>query len=347
MATAVAIDLLGGQQDPRAVESGMLWATLVMTAVILLFGEIVPKSYAIENAERLAPKVTGPLRFFNRLIHPVGALLVWIGDGIVIRLRPAHMTATRLSTSDLATAVELGHHEGVLDAFEREVVNNILELAETTVGEVMTPRVEIEYLDLSVPSGAWATAFRESGYSRLPVVDGDLEKVVGVLYARDLLALRGRGSAIPRLEALVRSPWFVPEAMRVQELLAEFRRRSLHFALVIDEYGSVSGVVTMEDVLEEIVGDIVDSRDEEEATFKPLGPGVAVVYAAMDLEDFAARVGLPLEDDQAETVGGWLLHRLGRIPAAGETHVVPPLRIHVLSGRPNRVLWLRVEWKAP
>jgi putative hemolysin len=346
LATAVTIDLLGGRDDPQAVESAVLWATLVMTAVILLVGEIVPKSYAIENAERLAPRLSFPLRLYRRIIAPVGVLLERLSDGIVSLLQTPGLTVTRLSTADLATAVELGHDEGSLDAFEREVVNNILEMEETTVGEVMTPRVEIESLDLGTPPEAWIPAFLESGYSRMPVVEGDPDRVAGVLYARDLLALRAHGTSIPGLRTLLREPFFVPESMRILELLHELRQRGLHFAVVIDEYGSVSGVVTMEDLLEEIVGDIADSRDEEEASFKLLEPGVAVVYAGLDLEDFARAVGLPLEDEWAETVGGWLINRLGRIPREGETLAMSPLRVHVLSGRANRVLWLRVEWKS-
>ncbi len=346
LATAVTIDLLGGRDNPQAVESAVLWATLVMTAVILLVGEIVPKSYAIENAEHLAPRISFPLRIFRRLIAPVGVLLERLSERIVALLRTPGLTVTRLSTADLATAVDLGHDEGSLDAFEREVVNNILEMEETTVGEVMTPRVEIESLDLVAPPETWIPAFLESGYSRMPVVEGDPDRVIGVLYARDLLALRARGTPTPELRTLLRDPFFVPESMRIHELLHELRQRSLHFAVVIDEYGSVAGVVTMEDLLEEIVGDIADSRDEEEASFKLLEPGVAVVYAGLDLEDFARSVGLPLEDEWAETVGGWLINRLGRIPREGETLGIPPLRIHVLSGRANRVLWLRVEWKS-
>ena len=347
LATAVAIDLLGGPDDPQAVESAVLWATLVMTAIILLFGEIVPKSYAIENSERLAPRLSAPLRLFRRLIAPVGVLLERLSDRIIALLRTPGLTVTRLSTADLATAVELSHDEGSLDAFEREVVNNILEMEETTVDEVMTPRVEIESLDLGTPAEAWIPAFLESGYSRMPVVEGDPDRVIGILYARDLLALRARGIPSPGLRTLLREPFFVPESMRILELLHELRQCSLHIAVVIDEYGSVSGVVTMEDLLEEIVGDIADSREEEEASFKLLEPGIAVVYAGLDLEDFAEAVGLPLEDEWAETVGGWLINRLGRIPREGETLAVPPLRVHVLSAHSNRVLWLRVEWKAP
>jgi CBS domain containing-hemolysin-like protein len=133
--------------------------------------------------------------------------------------------------------------------------------------------------------------------------------------------------------------------MKTLELLQEFRVRQLHLAVVIDEYGSAAGVVTMEDLLEEIVGEIADSRDEEESPFKLLSRGVAVVYAGWELEEFAAAVGLPLDDRHTESVGGWVTSRLGRIPTTGEDVVIPPFHIHVLAARPNRLLWLRMEWK--
>ena len=345
LATATAIGMLAATGNPRAVQEGMLWATLLMTAVLLLAGEILPKSFAIERAEQLGPAVSGPLALFTTLIAPVRAFLEWTSDVLSRPFRHGRLAAPKLSSSELATAVELGHYEGVVDAFEREIINNILEMEERTIGEVMTPRVGGESLDVGAGQETWIQVFRESGFSRLPVVEGDLDHVAGILYAKDYLAVRARGGGRPELAELVRDPFFAPESMKVLELLRVFKGEGLHFALVIDEYGSVEGVITMEDLLEEIVGDIADSRDEEESPFKLLAPGVAVVFAGWDLEEFAEATGYALEDPNAETVGGWLVNRLGRIPMAGETITIPPFRIHVLAAGPTRVLWLRAEWR--
>ncbi|MFO7767416.1 MAG: hemolysin family protein, partial [bacterium] len=345
LATATAISILSATGNPRAVQEGVLWATLLMTALLLLVGEILPKSFAIERSEQLGPAVSGPLAAFTTLIRPLRALLEWISGVLTRPFRHGGLAAPKLSSRELATAVELGHYEGVVDAFEREIINNILEMEERTVGEVMTPRVDVESLETGTEMDEWVEAFQETGFSRLPVVSGDLDHVVGVLYAKDYLAVRARGGGRPALEDLIREPFFIPESMKVLELLRVFRREGLHFALVIDEYGSVEGVVTMEDLLEEIVGDIADSRDEEESPFKMLAPGVAVVFAGWDLEEFAGATGFTLEDPHAETVGGWLVNRLGRIPMAGETVTVPPFRVHVLAAGPARVLWLRAEWR--
>ena len=345
LATAVAIGMLSATGNPRAVQEGMLWSTLVMTVLLLLAGEILPKSFAIERAEQLGPAVSGPLALFNAVIGPVRAVLEWTSEVLTRPFRGGELAAPRLSSSELATAVELGHFEGVVDAFEWEIINNILEMEQRTAGEVMTPRVDVRTLEAGAGIEEWVRAFRESGFSRLPVVEGDLDHVLGVLYAKDYLAVRARGGGRPALEELAREPLFVPESMKVLELLRVFRGEGLHFALVIDEYGSVEGVVTMEDLLEEIVGDIADSRDEEEAPFKLLGPGVAVVFAGWELEQFAEATGFTLEDPHAETVGGWLVNRLGRIPAAGETVAVPPFRIHILAAGPTRILWIRAEWR--
>lgn len=345
LGTVVAIDLLSSPDSPRAVGAGILWATVIMTILILFFGEIAPKSFALENAEKISPLVAGPLSGFIALIMPIRVVLERTNDLLISLVRPGRLAGPALSSDELATAVEVGHDEGIVDAFERKVINNILDLESRTVGDVMTPRVEVESLDIDTPVEGWAKAFRASGFSRLPVIEGDLEKVAGVFYAKDYLAVQVRVTARHELRSLLREPYFVPESTKVVELLRAFRDRQLHFAMVIDEYGSVSGLVTMEDVLEEIVGDIADSRDKEEAPFKLIAPGVAVVFAGWELEEFAEVTGFPLEDEYAETVGGWLVNRLGRIPKTGETITLPPFRFHILSSRPNRVLWVRAEWR--
>ena len=344
MATAVAIRLFEAGGSHQSVQQGMLWATLVMTALILFFGEIAPKSFAIENADRLAQIAAGPLGIFTRVIGPVGTALEKLASRVIAVFSPPELAVPVLSSRELARAIEVGHYQGVVDAFEREVIGNILDLGVRSVGDVMTPRVDVESIDLRAPAGEWPRRFSQTGFSRLPLVFGDLDHIEGILYAKDVLSVQLLGAAPADLKALAREPYFVPESMKTLELLQELRSRQLHFAVVLDEYGSVSGVVTMEDVLEEIVGDIADSRDQEEAPFKLLGRGVAVVFAGWELEEFAEVTGMALIDPHAETVGGWVTNRLGRIPRAGESLRIPPFRVHVLSARPNRVLWLRVEW---
>ena len=346
LATAVAIGLFSQAGSARPVEQGMFWATVGMTVLILFFGEVAPKSFAIENAEVLAPLSSGPLSLFMRLLGPVAALLDRLSDRMIVWMSRPQLAAPRLSSRELSAAVDLGHYQGVLNAFEREVVNNILELESRSVGEVMTPRVDVKSIDVEQLDERWGEIFRTTGHSRIPLVDGDLDRTVGVLYAKDLLSVRLLGTAPSDPKGMAREPYFVPESTRVLGLLQEFRERQRHFALVIDEYGSVSGVVTMEDLLEEIVGDIADARDGEEIPFRLLEPGTAVVYAGLELDAFSDATGVGVRDPNAETVGGWMLNALGRIPQTGETVAVPPFRIHVLSARPNRVLWLRVEWKA-
>ena len=344
MATAVAIRLFEAGGSHQSVQQGMLWSTLVMTALILFFGEIAPKSFAIENADRLSQIAAGPLGILTRVIGPVGIALERLSSRVIATFNPPGLAAPVLSSRELARAIEVGHYQGVVDAFEREVIGNILDLGVRSVADVMTPRVDVESIDLRAPAGEWPRRFRETGFSRLPLVFGDLDHIEGILYAKDILSVQLLGAAPTDLKSLARDPYFVPESMKTLELLQELRSRQIHFAVVMNEYGSVSGVVTMEDVLEEIVGDIADSRDQEEAPFKLLGSGVAVVFAGWELAEFAEATGTVLTDPHAETVGGWVSNRLGRIPRTGESLRIPPFRVHVLSARPNRVLWLRVEW---
>ena len=345
LGAVVVIGLLPEAGEEAAGGRAIIWATLVMTALILFFGEIAPKSYALKYNERLARLIAGPLTAFIALIAPLRAVLEKANDFLFRLTRGIAPDDPGLSSDELATAVDMGHASGVVDAFEREVISNIIGLEDLSVGEIMTPRVEVVALPLETPRAEWLECFRTSGFSRLPVIGTDLDHILGICYAKDLLAPGILPGEALEAGSLMRDAFYVPESMKAVDLLAEFRRRQLHFAVVIDEFGSTAGVITMEDLLEEIVGDIADSRDEEEAPFKPIEPGVAVVYAGMELEDFAAEVGYRLTDRNAETVGGWLTHRLGRIPVSGEELTLGPFTIRILSARPTRVLWMRVEWR--
>jgi CBS domain containing-hemolysin-like protein len=344
LGTAVAINLLTPPGSGQAVGQGIIWATLIMTALILFAGEIAPKSFALENAEVYSSVIARPLSLFILLIKPVRIVLERANNVLLSLFHHPDLKGPGLSSDELATAVDVGHDTGIVDAFEREVINNIIELESRNVGDVMTPRIGVVSMDRNTPPDRWVETFRSSGYSRIPVVDGDLDRIDGIFYAKDYLAGQMETPARGELGDLLRNPYIVPESMKVLELLGEFRRRQLHFAMVIDEYGSVSGVVTMEDVLEEIVGEIADSRDAEDAPFKTIEPGVAVVFAGLELDEFSRATGVSIRDRHAETVGGWLTNRLGRIPETDETLRIGPFSIRILSASATRVLWLRVEW---
>ena len=235
-----------------------------------------------------------------------------------------------------------------LERHERAMIHAILHLDETPVREIMVPRVDVVSLDVTTPLETAVPRMLESGHSRLPVYEADLDNVVGILYSRDLLAAtsRGKGSAPPTLRDLVRPCFFVPESKRVDEMLTEFQERRVHLAVVVDEYGSVAGIVTIEDMLGEIVGEIEDEFDVDEPNVEHRDTGDAVVDARMSVDKFNEEFGADINPEGFDTLGGFLFTRLGRIPIAGDQVAEGELRMQVITTVGRRIKKVSV-WHQP
>lgn len=314
----------------------------VMTFLILVFGEITPKTIAIRNAEPLARRAAPIIYGLSRAVAGFRAVLLWVTGGIV-RLLDSRIPADgSISEEELRTAVRIGLSEGVLDPQERDMIHGVFLLESKQARDIMRPRRDLFALDVTTPAKALVRQVREHEYARVPVYEEDPDHIIGMLYARDLLELHGAQPETIVVRDLLREPYFVPEAMAIDDLLAELRRRATHFALVVDEYGTLSGFVTLEDVLEVIVGRL-DFKKGEPLRYSLEDDQTVLADAALALGELNALLGTSLEDEFAVSIGGLITHRLGRIPEAGERLELPGVTIEVLRAQKHRVELVRVR----
>ena len=316
--------------------------TVILTFLILLFGEILPKLVANSNNMRWVRWSAGAVKALMTVFSPVSALLVR-SSGIVNRVvtKQEHdVTPEELSQALEITDVKAGD--------EKEMLEGILKFGDTTADEVMTPRVDMTCLDVADTFDDVMKVVTESGYSRLPVCDGTQDNITGVLYSRDLLPYIGKADADFDWRKLLREPYCVPESRMIDDLLEDFRRRRIHMAIVIDEFGGTQGLVTMEDVLEEIVGDINDEYDDEEKTYRRLPDDTFIFEGKTLLGDFFRVTGLDEEDyadvaADCETLAGMLLAIKGDFPKEKEPLVYGRCRFLILDISGHRIASVRVK----
>ncbi len=348
LATALLTRLFG--------DSGVALATLGMTTLVLVFGEVLPKTYAISNPEAVALRVSPLIRALILVFAPVVSVvrrLVRLMLGLFgVRTDPdSHILAFR---DEIAGAIALGHSEGAVEKEDRDRLLATLDLSDRTVEEVMRHRSEIEMIDIDSGPDRIVRQILASPHSRLPLYKGNVENILGVIHAKDLLreldrVLRGEGGRPGRLGDLdvlkvARKPYFVPETTPLDEQMREFLRRRSHFALVVDEYGALRGLITLEDILEEIVGEITDEFDiDAEHPLKRLETGEVLVDGAMTIRDLNRAMDWTLPDDEANTIAGLVIHEAQMIPAEGQVFSFHGFRFEVAQKRENRITKLRIR----
>ena len=338
LATGVMVGLFG--------DAGIVYATAAMTVVVVLLGEVLPKTYAIYHANRVALVVAAPVRAVVWLLTPlVRAMEVVVR--LVFRLCGASYAA---SVSPEAAMIELkgaiAVHAGQVEVREeRRMLRSILELADVEVGQVMTHRRNLVAVDAALPTAEIVDLVVSSPCTRVPLWLDDPDNIVGVVHAKDLLrAVRESegGTGGVDVTALAADPWFIPDSTTLQEQLQAFRQRREHFALVVDEYGTLMGVVTLEDILEEIVGDIVDEHDVAVSGVRPQADGTFVVDGAVPIRDLNREFEWGLPDDEAATIAGLVLHEARRIPEVGQVFRFYGLRFEIARRQRNQITALRV-----
>jgi putative hemolysin len=337
LATYVAIQL----QLPSAA----VLSTVIMAVVLLIFGEIIPKMVATADNERWAIRLALPMRFASNLLTPIARTFQFITE---LMLRPfgiRHGQQMFVTEEDIRTLVNVGAEQRVIEEQERELIHSILEFTDTIVREVMKPRPAMVAVSIDDSPRRVLDVVIAEGYSKLPVYQESKDDVIGIIHDRELLIALASGSlAHTSLRSLMRNAVHVPETKKISELLREMQRDKFSMAIVVDEYGGTAGLVTMEDLLEEIVGEIRDEHDEDEQeSIHVLSENEAVVDAGTNVEDVNAKLGTKLPTEDFETLGGYTVGLFGRLPVEGEEiDADQHTRLRVDRTRGRRILAVRV-----
>ena len=348
LATAMFTRLFG--------DSGVALATLAMTLLVLVFAEVLPKTYAITNPESAAARVSPIIRIVVTVFSPIVAAIRWFvrlvlrGFGVKIDA-DSQIFAVR---EEIAGAISLGHSEGVVEKEDRDRILGALDLGARTVEEIMLHRSKIEMIDLSNKPREVLAQCLASSHTRLPLFRGDPENIVGVVHAKDLLRaiyalMRKEDVSLDELKGfevmdVAKKPYFVPETTTLDDQMRQFLRRHTHFALVVDEYGSLQGLITLEDILEEIVGEITDEFDkDDEPGIGKTDDGQFVVEGAMTIRDLNRLMDWKLPDEEAVTVAGLVIHEAQMIPAVGQVFSYHGFHFEVLERQANRIMKLKIS----
>lgn len=299
--------------------AGLILQIAVVSFLILLFGEITPKFIALKNATVVSQRVAPTIRIFQIVLNPLVALFSWITN-FVSSVLGVGKKRLFITEDEIKTLVEVGQERGELEAEEKEMITSIFEFGETAIHEVMVPRIDMVAVDADTPIDEVIATIRETGHSRIPVYRERIDNIIGILYAKDLLPQLGHHENKSLID-LVRDAHFVPESKKIDEMLREFQREKVHMAIVVDEYGGTAGLVTLEDILEEIVGEIQDEYDTEAPLWEKSEDGSIEVEAKISLDELNEIIeedAFPTSEDY-ETLGGLIFHSTGNVPEPGET----------------------------
>lgn len=311
LATMIALQIFGS--------SGVGIATGVMTLLVLVFGEITPKTFAAQNAEAISLRTARFLEVLGVVFSPVIRILTLITNGIIHLF--GGQTAPQgpfVTEEEIRTLVSVGEEEGLIEEKERDMIDSIFEFDDTVVREVMTPRIDMVAIDVKSTLEEVFNVVVEEGHSRIPVYEGNVDNIIGVLYAKDLLDFARKGRFDADLRKLARPAYYIPETKKVNDLLKEMQKAKIHMAIVLDEYGGTAGLVTIEDLLEEIVGDILDEYDEDENLIEARADGSVLVDARVSISEINELMESSLPEEHVDTISGLIYELSGRVPKEGD-----------------------------
>ena len=340
LATSLFLALFG--------DAGVVYATLVMTAVVLIFAEVAPKTFAITNTDRVALALSRPLRLITVLFGPVTAAVQFIVRHTfrVFGLNVDDSQQVLSAHEELRGAINLHHHEGSVVKIDRDMLGGILDLRDLEVSDIMVHRKNIVMIDAGQKNSDIISQALASPHTRIPLWRDEQENIVGILHAKDLLrALSGANWQPDTIDILsiAIKPWFVPDTTTLQDQLNAFLRQKTHFALVVDEYGALMGLITLEDILEEIVGDISDEHDIDVAGVRAQPDGSVVVNGSVPIRDLNRAFDWSLPDDEATTIAGLVIHEARTIPEIGQVFTFHDFRFEILRRHRNQISQIRIS----
>jgi putative hemolysin len=353
---AVTVSRLGGWLASRLQISSPATEQLVADVAVLLpialltliLGDLVPEAVGSTRADGIAPWAVYPMRLLILIFSPVTTVMLALSKSLASAFGSSNMVNV-FTEEEIMTMLDASEKEGTIESEEKEMLYSVLEFGDTVVSELMIPRIDIVAVDIETPLEDALKAFIESGHSRIPVYEESIDEIKGLLYAKDLLNFWSKGdSELKPIREIMRKASFVPESKRADELLQELRISKVHMVIVVDEYGGTAGLVTFEDLIEEIVGDIQDEYDvHEEAEYTKISADNYLVEASINLDDFNDLLEVEIPTDDNNTLGGFLFAQFGRVPEIGEKIEYGNLilRIDTIEGR--RIRKVRVIRKSP
>jgi Mg2+/Co2+ transporter CorB len=341
LVTSVLLSIFG--------DAGVVIATIITTAVVLIFCEVLPKTYAIARPDMVALRIAGGVRGCALVFYPIVATVGWL---VALMLRQVGVKSQGLvedreeaAHEELRGAIDLHHKEGSVRTVDRNMLGGILDLKELQVSDVMIHRKSITMIDGDLPPEDIIERVLSQPHTRLPVYRGDSENIIGVLHAKDLLRALSRANGNMRavnVTALIAKPWFIPDTTTLTEQLRSFLQRRTHFALVIDEYGALQGLITLEDILEEIVGEIRDEHDVPVSGVRPQADGSTYVDGWVSIRELNRVMNWSLPDEEATTVAGLVIHEAQAIPEVGQVFSFHGLKFEILRKQRNQITAIRI-----
>lgn len=333
IATSMAINMFGNQ--------GIGIATGIMTLLILVFGEITPKSFANKHSEKISLSLSTIILLLCKLLFPVVRFLTYFTNIFVRTMGADIKVSPYITEEDIMHMVDVSEKEGVIEKEEKEMIQGIFEFGDTTVKEIMVPRIDIQRISVDSSFDDAIKEIQDSGHSRIPVYEQNIDNIVGILYAKDILNYYKTKKKVV-LKEVLRDAYFVPETKKLDEILREFQVKKVQIAIVLDEYGGTQGIVTLEDVLEELVGEIMDEYDVEEYPIQEIDEKSVIADARMTISDINDFLETNLPEDEIDTLGGLIYDKLGKVPELREEVMIDGITLIVEKMRGNKIRRVKV-----
>jgi CBS domain containing-hemolysin-like protein len=336
--------MLGFTISPLVINIGQVVAFIFITFISIIFGELAPKNIAIQRSMRTALAVSAPLRVFFIMFRPIITVLNYFATAILRLMGIKQLEGdSHHSSEELQYLLEQGKETGALDSSEHELIQNVFDFNERVVKNIMVPRTKISGVDVNTPHAELVQIIISEGYSRMPVYDDVIDKIIGIVHAKDILPILARNEEVI-LKNIIRKPYFVPETKKINDLMAELQQKRIQIAIVSDEFGGTAGMVTLEDIVEELVGEIQDEYDEEKPIVEKVNDREFIVNALAPIYDVNEHLPHDLpEDGDFDTVSGWLGHIFGKIPDVGEQKESNGYNITVLKKSDQNIEAVKLE----